>query len=162
MPKDPEAEMIYTTIGVILMAFIMTAFNKFRVMHEFSSAFWWETFKGFWLRFIVAWPSQYFLIQPIAAKKTAEQAKSKLEYMTLRIRYTVIMSCPLMSVYAMLLMAIPQHWTVAQFFNAWIPGMCINAVFAYFIQFFCFNWLNAALFRLICRRGEKAAVQENN
>ena len=78
MPKNQKEEMIYTTIGVILMAFIMTAFNKFRVMHEFSSTFWWETFKGFWLRFIVAWPSQYFLIQPIAAKKTAEAERPRI------------------------------------------------------------------------------------
>lgn len=160
MPKNTKEEIIYTTIGVILMAFTMTAFNKFRVMHEFSAAFWLGTLNGFWQRFIVAWPSQFFLIQPIAGKKAGQQAKSQMEYMTIRIRYTVLMSCPLMSAYAMLLMAIPQHWTVAQFFNTWIPGMCVNAVFAYFIQFFLFNWLNAAIFRLICRRGEKAEAKQ--
>lgn len=160
MPENTKEEIIYTTIGVIMMAFIMTAFNKFRVMQEFSAAFWLGTLNGVWQRFIVAWPSQFFLIQPFAGKKAAQQAKSQLEYMIIRIRYTVLLSCPLMSLYAMLLMAIPQHWSAAKFFNTWIPGMCINAVFAYFIQFFLFNRLNAILFRLICRRGEKAEAKQ--
>lgn len=33
MPKNQKEEIIYTTIGVILMAFIMTAFNKFRFIY---------------------------------------------------------------------------------------------------------------------------------
>ena len=158
MPKNKKEEIIYLTIGVLLMVTVMTAFNKYRFMQEFSPAFFREVGIGILLRLPLVWPTQYFLVQPYAGRKAAEQAKGKMDYMLTRIRYTVITTCPYMSLYSILLIAIPAHWSFAQFINVWIPGMCANAVFAFFIQFFLINWLNGALFRLICRRGEKAAA----
>ena len=150
MPKNKKEEIIYLTIGVILMITVMTAFNKYRVMHEFSPAFFKEVGLGFLLRLPIVWPTQYFWVQPYAGKKAAELARGKMDYMLWRIRYTVLLTCPYMSLYSIVLVAIPQHWGFAQFMNSWISGMCVNAVFAFFIQFYLINWLNGALFRLVC------------
>ncbi len=157
MPKNKKEEILYLTIGVLLMVTVMTAFNKYRFMQEFSPAFFKEVGIGILLRLPLVWPTQYFLVQPYAGKKAAELARSKMDYMLTRIRYTVILTCPYMSLYSILLIAIPQHWDLARFISVWIPGMCANAVFAFFIQFYLINWLNGALFRLVCPQREAAA-----
>ena len=157
MPENRKEEIIYTTIGVLLMATVMTAFNKFRVMGAFSPEFFTETLKGALLRYPVAWPLQYFLVQPYAGKRAAvSQPASRSVYQLERIKYTVLLTCPIMSLYSNLILAVKYRWGFAQLVNSFIPGMCVNAVFAFFIQFFLFNKLNEVIFRLVCHKNRES------
>ena len=161
MPKNRKEEIIYTTIGVLLMATVMTAFNKFRVMGTFSAEFFTETLKGALLRYPVVWPLQYFIVQPCAGKRAAAaQPASRTGYQLERIKYTVLLTCPVMSLYSNLILAVKYHWGFAQLVNSFIPGMCVNAVFAFFIQFFLFNKLNEVIFRLVCHKNREIKEEQ--
>ena len=162
MPKTRKEEIIFTTIGVILMCFIMTAFNKFRFIGEFSAAYFKQVLIGFLQKFPIAWLYQYFIAQPYAAKKaTSPDIKGVLGYKLVRIKYTVIISCPAMSLYSCLVAALEKHLTLYQFINNWIPSMCINAVFAFFVQFFILNWANVAVYKLVYPKSKYEDREEN-
>lgn len=89
--------------------------------------------------------------------KDAEQGKqcakypteNKLVYYAIRAGFTVLVMCPIMSLYSNVILMFQFHWTFGQLLSNWIPKMVVNWIFAYFVQILLLGPINRTVFGLL-------------
>ena len=149
-PKTTKQRIVFTLIGVILMATTMATYNKYLVYGEFS----WELFRQVGIAFLqkgpVAFVLQFFFVQKWVGKKTAQYpTDNKIVYYCIRTGFTVLIMCPIMCFYSNIINMINFHWTIGQFLEAWISKMPVNWVFAFGVQIWFLGPINRFLFAKI-------------
>lgn len=146
MPKTAVQRLIFTIIGVFFMVIVMVLFNKSIV----AGAFTWSIFKQLPLAFCqrapLAFVLQFFVVQKFAGKMSAKYpTDNELLYNAIRTGFTVLIMCPVMSLYSNILYA----GLNINLIPLWITKMIQNWVFAFFVQIFLVGPLNRSLFGLI-------------
>jgi len=170
MPKTTFQRVVFTLIGVILMATTMAFFNKYLVLdprfgEDMSSAakyaaLWKATGIAFAQKAPLAFILQFFFVQKFAGKQTARFQPDNLVlgYM-IRTAFSVMIMCPVMSLYSNLLLMTAYHWSLVDLLYHWIPKMVVNGFFAYGIQMLVLQPVNRAVFRALFRKQLAAQVQ---
>jgi hypothetical protein len=134
---------VFTLIGVLLMATTMATFNKYLVYGAFSVNLFKQVGIAFCQKAPVAFILQFFFVQKWVAKQVAKHpTDNDIVYRAIRVGYTVLVMCPIMCLYSNIINMISFHWTFAQLIEAWITKMPINWIFAYCIQVWILNPLN--------------------
>jgi hypothetical protein len=146
MPKTAVQRLIFTITGVFFMVIVMALFNKSIV----AGAFTWSIFKQLPLAFCqrapLAFVLQFFVVQKFAGKMSAKYpTDNELLYNAIRTGFTVLIMCPVMSLYSNILYA----GLNINLIPLWITKMIQNWVFAFFVQIFLVGPLNRSLFGLI-------------
>lgn len=163
MPRTTFERFVFTVTGVILMATTMAFFNKYLVMDpvfpaEMTSlqkyaALWQATFIAFGQKAPLAFVLQFFVVQKFAGKMSAKYpTENKILGYMIRTGFSVMIMCPIMSLYSNLFLLIPMHWNFIDLLYHWIPKMMINGIFAYCVQMFILQPINRRLFHLLFRR----------
>lgn len=172
MPKTNFERFIFTAIGVLFMATTMAFFNKYIVLDPaFSSdmtsaqkyaVIWHETFVAFGQKAPLAFILQFFVVQKFAGKMSVKYpTENKILGYMIRTGFSVMVMCPIMSLYSNLFLIAPMHWNFVDLLYHWIPKMMINGLFAYCIQMFVLQPINRSIFRLIFRRTAHSIQQIN-
>jgi hypothetical protein len=168
MPKTKYERLIFTLFGVLFMATTMAFFNKYLVLDTtFSSGMtsaqkyavlWHATFTAFLQKAPLAFVLQFFFVQKFAGRMTAKYATDNvyLGYM-IRTAFSVMIMCPVMSLYSNLFLIAPMHWNFVDLLYHWIPKMMINGLFAYCVQIMILQPVNRWIFRMLFRRTPAAA-----
>jgi len=159
MPKTTFERVIFTTTGVILMAFTMAFFNK-SLVYGFEN---WGIFKiaffGFIQKAPVAWLLQFFIVQKFAGKMAGKYpADNAILYTAIRIGFSVLVMCPIMSLFSNIIAILEGHGTWAMLLFNWLPKLVVNWPFAFFVQLFLLQPLNKFIFRSIFRRQQNGAA----
>ena len=153
MPKTTFQRVIYTIIGVILMATTMATFNKYLVYGEFSVNLFQQVGIAFLQKAPVAFLLQFFVIQKIAAKQAAKYpTDNKIVYTCIRTGFTVLMMCPIMCGYSNIINWINFGWSFGEFLEAWITKMPINWIFAFCVQVWLLGPAKNIIFRAIFKK----------
>ena len=153
MPKTTFQRVVYTCIGVLLMATTMATYNKYLVYGEFSVELFRQVAIAFCQKAPVAFVLQFFVIQKFAGKQAAKYpTDNKILYQCIRTGFTVLLMCPIMCFYSNIINMINFHWTIGQFLEAWISKMPVNWIFAFCVQVWLLKPLNGMLFRLIFKK----------
>lgn len=140
----------FTTCGVILMATVMAIYNKYLVYGEFSPELWRQVGIAFCQKAPVAWLLQFFTVQKFAGQQTAKYPfENHLVAHAVRTGFTVLLMCPLMSLYSNLILMFQFQWSFGRMLGNWVPKMCVNWIFAYFVQIFLLGPMNRFLFSKI-------------
>lgn len=152
-PRTTKQRVVFTLLGVILMATTMATYNKYLVYGEFSL----ELFRQVGIAFLqkgpVAFLLQFFVVQKFAGKQAAKYpTDNKILYYCIRTGFTVLIMCPVMCFYSNIINMIQFHWTVGEFLEAWISKMPINWVFAFGVQIWILGPVNRFLFSKIFDR----------
>lgn len=159
MPKTTFQRVVFTLLGVLFMATTMAAYNKYLVYGEFSTELWLQVGIAFCQKAPLAFLLQFFLVQKFAAKQAAKYpTENKLVYYAIRTGFSVLLMCPVMSLYSNLILMFQFHWSLGQMIANWIPKMMVNWVFAYFVQIFLLGPWNRFLFRSLFREKKGQAV----
>jgi len=163
MPRTTFQRFVFTCIGVLFMATTMAFFNKYIVMNpKFGddmtsaakyAALWKATGIAFSQKAPLAFILQFFFVQKFAGKQTAKFHPDNvvLGYM-IRTAFSVMIMCPIMSLYSNLFIAVQYHWSFLDLLYNWIPKMVINGFFAYGIQMLVLQPVNRAIFRTLFRK----------
>lgn len=150
MPKTTFQRVIYTCLGVLLMATTMATYNKYLVYGEFSAELFRQVAIAFCQKAPVAFILQFFFVQKFAGKQCAKYpTDNKMVYYAIRTGFTVLVMCPIMSLYSNLILMFQLHWTFGQLLSNWIPKMVVNWIFAYMVQIFLLGPLNRTIFALL-------------
>lgn len=155
MPKTTFQRVVYTLIGVFLMANTMALYNKALVFGGLSWALFAQLPMAFAQRAPLAFVLQFFVVQKVAARATAAHtgpADNPLLKTAIRVGFTVLMMCPIMSLYSNLLYGILGHTLSIDLLLIWVTKMVENWLFAFFVQIFWLIPLKNFLFRAIFRR----------
>lgn len=152
MPKTTSQRIVFTLIGVFLMANTMAAFNKYLVYGEFSAEYWQQVLIAFCQKAPLAFVIQFFFLQKFAAKQAAKYpTDNRILYSLIRTGFTVLLMCPMMSLYSNLILAVQFHWTLGRLLSNWVPKMAVNWIFAYMVQIFLLGPLTRTLYGLTQR-----------
>lgn len=158
MPKNTLQRVVFTSLGVLLMATTMATFNKYLVYGEFSINLFKQVGLAFLQKAPVAFILQFFFVQKFVAKQTAKYpTDNKILYYCIRTGFTVLLMCPIMCFYSNIINMLQFHWTIAEFLEAWISKMPINWIFAYCVQIWFLGPINRFLFRQIFPERKKVA-----
>jgi hypothetical protein len=146
MPKTTVQRLIFTIIGVFFMVIVMALYNKSIV----AGAFTWSIFSQLPLAFCqrapLAFILQFFIVQNFAGKMSAKYpTDNKLLYNAIRTGFTVLIMCPVMSLYSNIL----YGGLSIDLILLWITKMVQNWAFAFFVQIFLLGPWNRFLFGLI-------------
>lgn len=153
MPKTTFQRVVYTCIGVLLMATTMATYNKYLVYGEFSVELFRQVAIAFCQKAPVAFVLQFFVIQKFAGKQAAKYpTDNKILYQCIRTGFTVLLMCPIMCFYSNIINMINFHWTVGEFLEAWISKMPVNWIFAFCVQIWFLGPINRFLFRTIFKK----------
>ncbi len=156
MPKTLSQRIVFTTTGVILMAFTMALFNK-SLIYGFTPAVFKEALIGFAQKAPLAWILQFFLVQKFAGKMTAKYpTDNKLLYYCIRTGFSVIIMCPVMSLFSNVTIAMQHYIGWDELVFNWLPKMVVNWPFAFFVQIFLLGPLNRFLFSAIYKQAKPA------
>ena len=150
MPKTTFQRVVFTSLGVLLMATTMATYNKYLVYGEFSM----EVFKQIAIAFCqkapLAWILQFFVVQKFAGKQAAKYpTDNKILYQCIRTGFTVLLMCPIMCCYSNIINWIQFDWTFGQFLESFITKMPVNWVFAFGVQIWILGPVNRFLFRTL-------------
>ena len=150
MPKTTFQRVVFTSLGVLLMATTMATYNKYLVYGEFSM----EVFKQIAIAFCqkapLAWILQFFVVQKFAGKQAAKYpTDNKILYQCIRTGFTVLLMCPIMCCYSNIINWIQFDWTFGQFLESFITKMPVNWVFAFGVQIWILGPVNRFLFRAL-------------
>lgn len=172
MPKTTFQRFVFTFFGVLFMATTMAFFNKYIVMNPMFSndmdsaakyaALWSATGVAFCQKAPLAFALQFFLVQKFAGKQTAKFHPDNiaLGYM-IRTAFSVMIMCPIMSLYSNLFLAVQLHWSFIDLLYHWIPKMVLNGFFAYGIQMMVLQPINRAIFKSIFAKQNMALAGVN-
>lgn len=153
MPKTTFQRVVYTCIGVLLMATTMATYNKYLVYGAFSVELFRQVAIAFCQKAPVAFALQFFVIQKFAGKQAAKYpTDNKILYQCIRTGFTVLLMCPIMCFYSNIINMIHFHWTVGEFLEAWISKMPVNWIFAFCVQIWFLGPINRFLFRTIFKK----------
>lgn len=153
MPKTTFQRVVFTCLGVLLMATTMATYNKYLVYGEFSL----ELFRQIGIAFLqkapVAFLLQFFVVQKFAGKQAAKYpTDNKILYQCIRTGFTVLLMCPIMCLYSNIINMINFGWTFGQLMEAWISKMPVNWVFAFGVQIWFLGPINRFLFSKIFKK----------
>ncbi len=153
MPKTTFQRVVFTFMGMLLMATTMATYNKYLVYGEFSV----ELFRQVGIAVLqkgpVAFLLQFFVVQKFAGKQAAKYpTDNKILYQCIRTGFTVLVMCPIMCFYSNIINMINFHWTIGEFLEAWISKMPVNWIFAFCVQIWFLGPINRFLFRNIFRK----------
>ena len=147
MPKTTLQRVVFTTLGVILMATTMALYNKYLVYKEFSPELFRQVGIAFCQKAPVAWLLQFFVIQKFAGKQAAKYpTDNKLIYQCIRTGFTVLVMCPIMCAYSNIINLIQFHWTFGQFLASFFAKMPVNWIFAFCVQIWILGPVNRWIF----------------
>jgi len=153
MPKTTFQRVIFTCIGVLLMATTMATYNKYLVYGEFSPMLFKQVAIAFCQKAPVAFVLQFFFIQKFAAKQAAKYpTDNPLVYSCIRVGFTVLVMCPIMCAYSNIINMIQFHWSFGEFLASFVSKMPVNWIFAFCVQVWLLKPLNGMLFRLIFKK----------
>lgn len=157
-PKTVPQRIVFTALGVLLMATTMATYNKYLVYGEFSLELFRQVGIAFLQKAPVAFALQFFVVQKFAGKKAAQYpTDNKILYQCIRTGFTVLLMCPIMCFYSNIINMIQFHWTIGEFLEAWISKMPVNWVFAFGVQIWFLGPINRFLFsRIFAKELEKA------
>jgi hypothetical protein len=146
MPKTIVQKLTFTGIGVFFMVIVMVLYNKSIVTGSFT----WSVFEQLPLSFCqrapLAFILQFFIVQNFAGKMSAKYpTDNKILYNAIRTGFTVLIMCPVMSLYSNILYS---GLSIA-LIPLWITKMVQNWAFAFFVQIFLLGPWNRFLFGLI-------------
>lgn len=149
-PKTVPQRIVFTALGVLLMATTMATYNKYLVYGEFSVNLFKQVGIAFLQKAPVAFLLQFFVIQKFAGKQAAKYpTDNKILYQCIRTGFTVLVMCPIMCLYSNIINMIQFHWTVWELLEAWISKMPINWIFAFGVQIWVLGPVNRFLFSKI-------------
>ena len=149
-PKTLPQRIVFTALGVLLMATTMATYNKYLVYGAFSVNLFQQVGIAFLQKAPVAFLLQFFVVQKFAGKQAAKYpTDNKILYQCIRTGFTVLVMCPIMCLYSNIINMIQFHWTVWELLEAWISKMPINWVFAFGVQIWVLGPVNRFLFSKI-------------
>lgn len=149
-PKTLPQRIVFTALGVLLMATTMATYNKYLVYGAFSVNLFQQVGIAFLQKAPVAFLLQFFVAQKFAGKQAAKYpTDNKILYQCIRTGFTVLVMCPIMCLYSNIINMIQFHWTVWELLEAWISKMPINWVFAFGVQIWVLGPVNRFLFSKI-------------
>ncbi|MBQ8835360.1 MAG: hypothetical protein IJ001_10650 [Oscillospiraceae bacterium] len=149
-PKTVPQRIVFTALGVLLMATTMATYNKYLVYGEFSVNLFRQVGIAFLQKAPVAFLLQFFVVQKFAGKQAAKYpTDNKILYQCIRTGFTVLVMCPIMCFYSNIINMIQFHWTVWELLEAWISKMPINWIFAFGVQIWVLGPVNRFLFSKI-------------
>jgi hypothetical protein len=161
MPKTRTDELIFTIIGVVLMAFTMTAFNKYLVYGTYSRELFLQIGIGFCQRAPLAFVLQFFFVQKFVAKQAEKYpTDNAILYRCIRTGLTVMIFCPIMSVYSQVINAFAYHWGFIEFINSLTTKTPVNWIFAFCVQIWILGQLNIFIFKIIKEKILRAPIGE--
>ncbi|MBO5975799.1 MAG: hypothetical protein J6P94_01295 [Oscillospiraceae bacterium] len=153
MPKTTFQRVIFTCLGVLLMATTMATYNKYLVYGEFSLELFRQVGIAFLQKAPVAFLLQFFVVQKFAGKQAAKYpTDNKILYQCIRTGFTVRLMCPIMCLYSNIINMINFGWSFGQLLEAWISKMPVNWVFAFGVQIWVLGPVNRFLFRTIFKK----------
>lgn len=159
MPKTTSQRVLYTCIGVLLMATTMALFNKYLIYGTFSRELFCQVGIAFMQKAIPAFLLQFFFVQEFAGRQAAKYpTDNKILYQCIRTGFTVLVMCPIMCLYSNIINMIHFHWSFAQLVAAWISKMPINWIFAFCVQIWILGPANRFLFRAVMNLTAKEKV----
>ncbi len=157
-PKTVPQRIVFTCIGVLLMATTMAIYNKYLVYGSFSVELFKQVGIAFCQKAPVAFILQFFFVQKFAGKQAAKYpTENRIVYQCIRTGFTVLIMCPIMCLYSNIINMIQFHWTVGKLMEAWISKMPINWVFAFGVQIWFLGPINRFLFGKIFAKQKSAA-----
>ena len=149
-PKTLPQRIVFTALGVLLMATTMATYNQYLVYGAFSVNLFQQVGIAFLQKAPVAFLLQFFVAQKFAGKQAAKYpTDNKILYQCIRTGFTVLVMCPIMCLYSNIINMIQFHWTVWELLEAWISKMPINWVFAFGVQIWVLGPVNRFLFSKI-------------
>lgn len=149
-PKTLPQRIVFTALGVLLMATTMATYNKYLVYGAFSVNLFQQVGIAFLQKAPVAFLLQFFVVQKFAGKQAAKYpTDNKILYQYIRTGFTVLVMCPIMCLYSNIINMTQFHWTVWELLEAWISKMPINWVFAFGVQIWVLGPVNRFLFSKI-------------
>lgn len=158
MPKTTFQRVIFTLIGVLLMATTMATFNKYLIYGEFSLELFRQVGVALLQKGPLAFVLQFFFVQKFASKQASKYpTDNQILYSAIRIGFTVIIMAPTMCAYSNLFNAVKFHWTLGQYLSAVISKTPINWIFAFCVQIWILKPLNRLLFRALFKKQLSAA-----
>ena len=158
MPKTTFQRVVFTSLGVLLMATTMATYNKYIVYGEFSLELFKQVAIAFCQKAPLAWLLQFFVVQKFAGKQAAKYpTDNKILYQCIRTGFTVLLMCPIMCLYSNIINMISFGWTFAELLEAWITKMPVNWVFAFGVQIWVLGPVNRFLFRTIFKKQLQSA-----
>ena len=153
MPKTTFQRVVFTCLGVLLMATTMATYNKYLVYGEFSVELFKQVGIAFCQKAPVAFLLQFFVIQKFAGKQAAKYpTDNKILYQCIRTGFTVLLMCPIMCCYSNIINWVQFHWTFGQFLESFITKMPVNWIFAFCVQIWFLGPINRFLFRTIFKK----------
>ena len=153
MPKTTFQRVVFTSLGVLLMATTMATYNKYLVYGEFSIELFKQVVIAFCQKAPLAWILQFFLVQKFAGKQAAKYpTDNKIIYQCIRTGFTVLLMCPIMCCYSNIINWVQFDWSFGQFLESFITKMPVNWVFAFGVQIWILGPVNRFLFRTIFRK----------
>lgn len=153
MPKTTFQRVVFTSLGVLLMATTMATYNKYLVYGEFSLELFKQVAIAFCQKAPLAWLLQFFVVQKFAGKQAAKYpTDNKILYQCIRTGFTVLLMCPIMCCYSNIINWIQFDWTFAQFIESFITKMPVNWIFAFGVQIWFLGPINRFLFRNIFKK----------
>ncbi|MBE7017268.1 MAG: hypothetical protein E7420_03830 [Ruminococcaceae bacterium] len=153
MPKTTFQRVVFTCLGVLLMATTMATYNKYLVYGEFSLELFRQVGIAFLQKAPVAFLLQFFVVQKFAGKQAAKYpTDNKILYQCIRTGFTVLLMCPIMCLYSNIINMINFGWTFGQLMEAWISKMPVNWVFAFGVQIWLLGPINRFLFSKIFKK----------
>lgn len=149
-PKTTKQRIVFTALGVLLMATTMATYNKYLVYGAFSVELFRQVGIAFLQKAPLAFLLQFFFVQKFAGKNAAKYpTDNKILYYCIRTGFTVLVMCPIMCFYSNIINMIQFHWTIGKFLEAWITKMPVNWVFAFGVQIWFLGPINRFLFAQI-------------
>lgn len=152
MPKTTSQRLLFTSVGVLLMATTMAIYNKYLVYGGFSVQLFRQVLTAFVQKAPVAFILQFFFVQRFAGKWAERYpTDNKILYYIIRTGFTVMVMCPVMSLYSNIIIMFQFGYTVPEMIAAWIPKLVINWAFAFGVQVFILGPATRFLFRLLMK-----------
>lgn len=156
MPTTKGQRVFFTALNAVLMTYGMSLFNA--VLNH-GGILRWEDFGLAGIAFLKGAPVSFLLqvlfLQNIAARMTAQYpTENQLVYYAMRTGITVLLVCPVLSLYNNAL----NVGLNPQLILVWFSRLVVNFPFAFFLQLFFVGPLSRTVLKAVCRPEEKAAV----
>lgn len=148
MPRTVFQRIVFTFIGVLLMATTMATFNKYLVYGEFSPFLFRQVAISFCQKAPLAFVLQFFFVQKFAGRQAAKYpTDNQLLYQCIRTGFTVLVMCPVMCLYSNIINMYTLGWSLGHMLERILSRMPINWIFAFCVQIWVLGPLNRWIFR---------------
>ncbi len=148
MPKTTFQRIVFTFIGVLLMATTMATYNKYLVYGEFSHFLFSQVAISFCQKAPLAFILQFFFVQKFAGRQAAKYpTDNRLIYQCIRTGFTVLVMCPVMCLYSNIINMYTFGWSLGRMLESVLSRMPVNWIFAFCVQIWLLGPLNRLIFR---------------